>query len=84
MKDKELEVLLSEGMEYLVEFNMDSSIIKAVGYNPEEQVMAILFTSQTIYVYPFSTMEDYTTIRDSKSHGAAFKAMKLPFYKRIL
>ena len=48
---------------------VDSSMIASVGYDPDDRILEVEFTSGTVYQYDDVPPEEFTGLMDSDSKG---------------
>ena len=60
---------------------VDSSMIQAVGYDPETRTMEVVFNSGETYVYEAVPPEEYEGLLAAGSKGAYMRANVIGFYR---
>lgn len=63
---------------------VDSSLIQALGYDPESKTMAVQFHDGKLYHYQGVTQKVHDKVKNSASVGKAFGQFIRPHHKGLL
>lgn len=59
---------------------VDSSMVHAVGYDPEERVLEVVFTSGKVYIYEGVPLDIYKGLMAAQSKGSYMQSMIIDVY----